>query len=67
MNEKRCYECDHCGMDMDMDPYCVQPEVMGAKNRYGLYTKHARAYDGACGPEAKLWEPRKPRTLSTVK
>lgn len=56
---KQCYECDYAGMDMDMDPYCVRPEVMGEKYKYGLYTRRARAKDGECGIEAKYFEPRK--------
>lgn len=56
---KRCFECEHAGMDMDMDPYCVQSDVIGETHKYGLYTRHARASDGKCGPEAKFFEPRK--------
>lgn len=30
---KRCTECDHCGMDMDMEPYCVQPDVIALRTK----------------------------------
>lgn len=63
---KRCYECDHCGMDMDMDPYCVEPNVVGAGNIFGLVTRRARDTDGKCGPEAKFFTPRTPRVLPQV-
>ena len=26
-----CYRCNNCGMDMDMDPFCVKPEVLAKR------------------------------------
>jgi hypothetical protein len=53
MNEdKRCHGgsgCQHCGMDMDVEPYCVQPvvlqrrkEITGRDYPFGLDTNPAR-------------------------
>ena len=37
---ERRASCDFCGMDMDMDPYCVHKKIL--KNKpYGLYIRHA--------------------------
>lgn len=27
----QCIECKSCGMDMDMDPFCVQKEVLAKR------------------------------------
>lgn len=27
-DEKNCRDCKHCGMDMDLDPYCAHPKVL---------------------------------------
>lgn len=46
-----CSQCKSCGMDMDMDmePFCVKPEVLaavtletGCDYPYGLYINSAR-------------------------
>jgi hypothetical protein len=56
---RECFGCDHCGMDMDMDPYCVAPAVM-AEHPYGLVTR--RALPTYCGDdERRLFTPRRPR------
>lgn len=41
--------CAHCGMDMDMEPYCVQPQVLQRRTDvtsrtypFGLDTTPAR-------------------------
>ncbi len=48
---KGCGKCDSCGMDMDMDPYCVHEKVIalriaepGARRSYpcGLDISRAR-------------------------
>lgn len=57
--EHLCTTCDHCGMDMDMDPYCVHPAVL-VQHSHGLVTR--RALPLFCGGEEhQLWTPRKPR------
>lgn len=44
-----CGKCDFCGMDMDMDPFCVnvqvldlRTEITGKKYPYGLDIHPAR-------------------------
>ena len=56
--EKDCFKCEHCGMDMDMDPYCAHPEVT-KKHKYGLVLHQVSEFCSA--PEKKLFEPRKLR------
>jgi hypothetical protein len=51
-----CSGCDHCGMDMDMEPYCVHPNVV-KEHPHGLNISPALAR--FCHHE--LWTPRKPR------
>lgn len=62
--ERTCTACDYCGMDMDLDPYCVETKTLalvteetGQKYPVGLYLRHAR-------PKCKgdNWEPRRERT-----
>ena len=48
-----CGHCHYCGMDMDMDPYCVHPTVV-KDNPYGLnISKALKLY---C--DHKLWQER---------
>lgn len=69
----RCEKCDFCGMDMDLEPYCVHPQVLKT-NSYGSncnVVRGAKLCEGdtrlklphynLCGQEAKLWEIRKRR------
>lgn len=56
-----CGSCDHCGMDMDMDPFCVHPSVT-KEHPHGLYIRSARPK--YC--DGRLWTERKPRTLPVV-
>lgn len=44
-----CYQCNKCGMDMDMAPYCVQTDVLAKRTEvtgrdypWGLDLNHAR-------------------------
>ncbi|MDP9651679.1 hypothetical protein [Paraburkholderia caledonica] len=50
--DKRCHSggCTHCGMDMDMEPYCVNEAVLALRTAetgrtypFGLDTNPARA------------------------
>jgi hypothetical protein len=43
-----CGQCAHCGMDMDMEPFCTQPAVIkmlefdkGRSFSYGANINHA--------------------------
>jgi hypothetical protein len=59
--KKECFNCDHCGMDMDMTPYCVHPKV--AKDyRYGLNCNQALQMFCRKDQDLSLWEERKPTT-----
>ena len=65
----RCSGCKHCGMDMDMDPFCTHPTVK-AKHPYGLNI--GPAINGFCGKDGKmeeltLWEAREPRAGVSTK
>jgi hypothetical protein len=54
-----CSGCKHCGMDMDMDPFCTHPTVR-ADHRYGLnINKAIQRYCGD-GDKLKLWEAKNP-------
>ncbi len=56
-----CSGCDYCGMDMDMDPFCVHPTVK-AKHPIGLNISTAiRDFCGE-GDKLKLWKKREPRS-----
>lgn len=35
-----CGHCIHCGMDMDMEPYCAEPRILKG-NPFGLLINHA--------------------------
>ena len=60
--DKRCaVQCQHCGMDMDMEPYCVRVEVLALRTKetgreyaWGLDVNPARRL---C--KGDYWEPRK--------
>ena len=61
--EKRCYDCNNCGMDMDMQPYCVKDEVLakrteitGREYPWGLDVNPARTL---C--KGDFFEVRKPQ------
>lgn len=48
MNQS-CWQCNNCGMDMDMDPFCVKKEVLakqtettGREYPWGLNVNPAR-------------------------
>lgn len=47
-DEKGCGKCNHCGMDMDMAPFCVSERVLsqsalnGRAAPYGLNINPAR-------------------------
>ncbi len=65
-----CFDCQHCGMDMDMDPYCAHPDVLKT-NPSGSNTNVVRGgipepddrrnlpHFALCGPNAALFELRK--------
>jgi len=50
----RCSTCRHCAMDMDMDPFCVHPEVK-KYHPWGLNLN--KAISTFCGEDLKLREP----------
>ena len=50
-----CSSCNFCGMDMDMDPYCVHPKVL-KEHPHGYGINHA--IKETCGTDLKLWEKR---------
>lgn len=61
-----CIECKNCGMDMDMDPFCVKAEVLAKRTEitgktypWGLDSNHASAL---C--KGEFFEPRKPKEPS---
>lgn len=70
-NTKRCFDCAHCGMDMDMDPYCAHPQVT-VTAPHGISVNRVRGTPapddaknyghpeviGKCGPDGKLFEQR---------
>lgn len=58
--QKKCMDCKHSGMDMDMQPYCAHPEVC-KRMPYGqiLASLASPTRDGnECGPDRRLWEQR---------
>jgi hypothetical protein len=60
LDPDRCSGCNFCGMDMDMDPYCVHPQVLKVHPwGVGLTT----ALNSFCrqGDKLTLWEKREPR------
>lgn len=59
--DKSCFNCDFCGMDMDMDPYCVAPQVI-AESPHGSVVTSARVARLCPSPEKPLFQVRKPRT-----
>ena len=72
--KKECrWKCQYWAADMD-DEYCAHPTAMKhsfvglnlnrALGPNGMYTKEMMKDDpaiGICGPDRKLWEPRKER------
>lgn len=64
--EKSCMNCNYCGMDMDMEPFCVNKEVLakrtaetGRNYPWGLDVNPAREQ---C--KGDFFEPRKPKEPS---
>jgi hypothetical protein len=57
--ERSCDQCKYCGMDMDMEPYCVHPQVL-KRMPYGqiLSSLAAPTRDGRECEGLKLWEAR---------
>jgi TPP-dependent indolepyruvate ferredoxin oxidoreductase alpha subunit len=55
-----CSGCNHCGMDMDCEPFCTHPTVQ-AKHPYGLVIDQAITNFCGDGDTLKLWEKREPR------
>lgn len=61
MTEKKdCRDCDYSGMDMDMDPFCVHPNVL-KEHPYGLVLHSTTIAKFCPSPELPLFIPRKPR------
>ena len=57
LEPRGCGNCNHCGMDMTMDPYCAHPTVVKI-HRHGLNISVAvRKF---CGNPHTLWQKRKP-------
>lgn len=48
---ERCSGCKYCSMDMDMDPFCMHPEV-AKLHPFGLNLN--AAIDKFCGEDLKL-------------
>jgi hypothetical protein len=59
LDEDQCSSCAHCGMDMDLDPFCVHPAVV-RKHIYGLNLN--QAIEHFCGSDLSLREPREETT-----
>lgn len=56
--QRRCRDCDYCGMDMDLEPYCVEPSVKKG-NPIGLNVN--RAVTSYCTKDRLLFKIRQPR------
>lgn len=54
-----CGKCEHCAMDMDMDPFCTHPEIRAQGWPSGLDIRPA--VKNYCGKDGKLslFEPRR--------
>lgn len=50
-----CSSCKFCGMDMDMEPYCVHPNLLPQWPAGLVINSAIRDY---CGESLKLWEKR---------
>lgn len=50
-----CSSCKHCGMDMDMDPYCGHPAVLKSY-QYGVSINFAIQH--FCGNPHTLWRKK---------
>jgi len=63
VTERHCRNCDHCGMDMDMDPYCVNLKVIESfeKHPYGLSLGSQTVMTNCPTPEHPHFEPRRER------
>lgn len=55
-----CSGCEYCGMDMDMAPYCVAPDVL---KEWPNGVNINMAIDRFCGPDLSLWKQREPRKI----
>lgn len=55
-----CSTCEHCSIDMDLEPFCIHPAVV-ARYPIGLFIN--RAIQDFCGPGLKLREDRQPRDV----
>ena len=56
-----CGTCAHCGMDMDMEPYCVETSILAERTKI---TKRNYPYGLDITPawkicKGKQWETRK--------
>lgn len=58
--KRECFNCDFCGMDMDMDPYCAHPKVL-EKFPFGKALYNPNEF--CPSPELPLFKPRTERTL----
>jgi hypothetical protein len=56
-----CSGCDYCGMDMDLDPFCVHPTVK-AEHPWGLTINKAIQLFCGEGDKLKLWKKREARS-----
>ncbi len=52
MTEKNCRACRFCYMEPDDDFVCGHKDA----GQFGIYTKHAAAKGGHCGPERPKFE-----------
>lgn len=57
MSEKNCRNCKWSGMDMDMDPYCIHPNV-AKEHPYGLVLHNPKIGKFCEREKLPLWEPR---------
>jgi hypothetical protein len=53
-----CGGCDHCGMDMDMEPFCTAPPVT-EKYQNGLVINQAQQLYCRKDGKLTLWVERK--------
>lgn len=58
--DKDCFKCDWSGMDMDMEPYCINPTV-AKKHPYGLVVNQALEKFCLKDGVKTLWKKRQPR------
>lgn len=55
-----CGGCNHCGMDMDMEPFCMAPEVTKG-HPTGLLIDHAQRLFCLKDGKLTLWVKREVR------